>query len=372
MDFLTLLIVYCLIFVVGSLCILYRDAKVLNTGPVGALRNLLIESLTNLIPRPILQGLSAAGHYLLFQRNFVFQLIFLILVILGHTVFLVDMLPILHQHHPNQNHTFWPFVALFLNYYCFHKAWIGDPGEITAKTLEKYKDIYTYDGVLYQETKCRTCSFIKPARSKHCSTCNRCVHRFDHHCIWTNNCVGGLNHRYFILFMVTLIIIFLQGISVGTHCLLMYAQGIRLWEASYEDKSGQIQPMNISVAFQHMFLTLPRLMFLVVALVVLTILVAVFLGQHIYYVFLNQTTNERHKTEIAVNQSICQPHCENRQAHDFVDNFKEKNLKKNGTNKFKRTLITKKYRPYDKGLINNFLEVFLPFQFLSKAKLKVN
>ena len=43
MDFLTLLIVYCLIFVVGSLCILYRDAKVLNTGPVGALRNLLIE-----------------------------------------------------------------------------------------------------------------------------------------------------------------------------------------------------------------------------------------------------------------------------------------------------------------------------------------
>ena len=43
MDFLTLLIVYCLIFVVGSLCILYRDAKVLNTGPFGALRNLLIE-----------------------------------------------------------------------------------------------------------------------------------------------------------------------------------------------------------------------------------------------------------------------------------------------------------------------------------------
>ena len=39
MDFLSLLVVYCILFVVGCLCILYRDAKVLNTGLIGGLRS---------------------------------------------------------------------------------------------------------------------------------------------------------------------------------------------------------------------------------------------------------------------------------------------------------------------------------------------
>ena len=38
-----MVIVYCVVFVVGCLCILYRDAKILTTGPVGMLRNILVE-----------------------------------------------------------------------------------------------------------------------------------------------------------------------------------------------------------------------------------------------------------------------------------------------------------------------------------------
>ena len=42
---------------------------------------------------------------------------------------------------------------------------------------------------------------------------------------------------------------------MGTDCILIYARGIRLWEASYEGKDGQIHSMTLSVAFQVM--TLP-------------------------------------------------------------------------------------------------------------------
>ena len=115
-------------------------------------------------------------------------------------------------------------------------------------------------------------------------------------------------------------------------------------------------------------MALPRLVFLVIALIVLTVLVGIFLGQHLYYICLNQTTNERHKTEMLVTQSISKPHCENN--HDISKSDKKsasnKQCKVNRTKKY----VTRNYRPYGRGLINNILEVFLPFQFLSKMKLK--
>jgi len=53
---------------------------------------------------------------------------------------------------------------------------------------------------------CPECVIVKPKRSKHCEYCNRCVAVFDHHCPWINNCVGARNHRYFILFILSITI----------------------------------------------------------------------------------------------------------------------------------------------------------------------
>ena len=49
---------------------------------------------------------------------------------------------------------------------------------------------------------CPECKVIRSARSRHCAICNQCVERFDHHCPWVNNCVGRYNQKYFVLFLI--------------------------------------------------------------------------------------------------------------------------------------------------------------------------
>lgn len=50
---------------------------------------------------------------------------------------------------------------------------------------------------------CRVCRVFQPMRSKHCLQCRRCVRRFDHHCPYLGTCVGEQNHRWFILMLVS-------------------------------------------------------------------------------------------------------------------------------------------------------------------------
>lgn len=62
-----------------------------------------------------------------------------------------------------------PFVGMVMNGLIFATCCRSDPGVINRKNYESFTNVFPYDGVMYQEgVRCRTCEFVKPARSKHC------------------------------------------------------------------------------------------------------------------------------------------------------------------------------------------------------------
>ncbi|KAF7290273.1 Palmitoyltransferase [Mycena indigotica] len=47
---------------------------------------------------------------------------------------------------------------------------------------------------------CSRCKIVKPYRAHHCRACGTCVLKFDHHCPWIGQCVGARNHKFFLIF----------------------------------------------------------------------------------------------------------------------------------------------------------------------------
>jgi palmitoyltransferase ZDHHC4 len=98
-----------------------------------------------------------------------------------------------------------PYIALYV-------LARSDPGIITPQNVANHLKVFPYDRVIFvPDTICRSCKFVKPARSKHCNVCKVCVARHDHHCcsscdetdigIWIGNCVGYSNTHLFVLFI---------------------------------------------------------------------------------------------------------------------------------------------------------------------------
>ncbi|XP_069122848.1 palmitoyltransferase ZDHHC4-like [Argopecten irradians] len=351
MDFLVLTAIYVTVFGLCTLLYAYGDSPALANGPVGFLRRILVKVVTFLVPQRFIDVAHEKLYIILHTRNQVLQFVFAAIVLLGHAVWVKDMLPLLYLSDPQANHTLIPMLVVFTNLFFFHKSCTSDPGEITPAKQDLYSQVYKFDMRLYMPNRvCSTCERPKPARSKHCSICNRCVHRFDHHCVWTNNDVGGLNHRYFLLFLLTLIGMAIEGVAVGGWSLWLYTQNSRLLEARVLLDDGETVPISISVVIQHLFLQYPRLVFLVMALIVLIPMIASFAFYHTYLILTNQTTNERYKT----------PAVDCHRDRENISNKKISKQKQNRNNNSKQSVnrMSIDHRPYHRGLFRNIMEVF--------------
>ncbi|KFO25333.1 probable palmitoyltransferase ZDHHC4 isoform X1 [Fukomys damarensis] len=253
-----------------------------------------------IIPQCLQRATQRWLHYFFHTRNHTFIVLHLVLQGLVYIEYTWEIFGYCRELEFSMCYLLLPYLWLIVNLVFFTLTCLTNPGTVTKTNELLFLQVYEFDDVMFPKNmRCSTCGLKKPARSKHCSVCNRCVHRFDHHCVWVNNCIGAWNTRYFLIYLLTL------TVSAATMAILSAAFLVRLvvvsdlYQEMYIDDFGRFQAMDTVFLIQYLFLTFPRIVFLLGFVVVLSFLLGGYLCFAVYLAATNQTTNEWYKGDWA-------------------------------------------------------------------------
>ncbi|NXW42756.1 ZDHC4 palmitoyltransferase, partial [Nyctiprogne leucopyga] len=295
MDFLTLFSVYlCVVLAAGALLCACSGRR--ESFPARALSG-ASQVLSFVIPTQLQRVTHRALHRLLHTRSPLFVVLHIALQAAVYGEYTWEVFVYCWELQFHLLLLLLPYLLLAGNMGCFILCSRADPGVITKSSHASLVQIYAYDGVLFQKgSVCPTCNTEKPARSKHCSVCGTCVHRFDHHCVWVNNCIGAFNAKYFLLYLFTLTAM-AASIAILTAAFLIQVVLLsNMMHGTYIDDQGQEQAVEILFLIQHLFLTFPRIVFMLGFVLLLTLVLGAYCCFSLYLALTNQTSNEWYKS----------------------------------------------------------------------------